>query len=314
MNNNSNDNKDNNYNIYNTMNDDAFNVFNQNQQAITPEAPGQAQQVPKQTEQIPQPAQPVQPVAPNPNLVTVNDYKEPKKPFSFKDLLKKKIKEEEKTFNIDDITNYKDTTKKVDIEEVKEKNKKIKDIVILVVALVVLIIVGIVAYNVFTSYMLPSQSVVDSSKINKNIQSKKEINDINDVVIYNCDNSFDDTFYNLPGKEYIVWENYRGITSYSFYKDKLDMIKEQLDINYNVMDRDINNTILKYCNSYNKVLDQYVFLCTFSNSHMIITNTFYLNKIDGPISNNLGEYKIKYNNHNILGDIITSNTSCTLEK
>ena len=75
-----------------------------------------------------------------------------------------------------------------------------------------------------------------------------------------------------------------------------------------------NNTIINYCNSYNKVLDQYVLLCNFSNNNIVINNTLYLSIIDSEVMNKLGIFKINYTKNNILGDVITSNESCTMEK
>lgn len=315
MNENGNNNQNNNYNIYNTMNDDAFNVFNQSSQNVNTTKPVEGIATPQPTQPVQQAPVAAPAPAPTPqNLVTVNDYKEPKQPFSFKNLLKKKIEEDEKTYSIDDITSFKDTSEKVDEEEVKEKKKKIKDIIILVAAVIVLIIAIIVAYNVFTNYLLPNQNIVDTSTINKNINSKKVINNTNDIAKYNCNYVLDDTFYNLPAKEYIIWEFYKGSSSYSFLNDKLDIMEEHMDISYNLMDDETKKMVIKYCNSYNKILDQYQFLCRFTDNHLLITNIFNLNKIDENVSNVLGEYNLKYNKNNILGDVITSNTACTLEK
>ncbi len=308
--NNNNDNQNNTYNIYNAMNVDAFNVFNQNTNNAAPE------NTPQQPAQ-PAPTAPVQPVQPkpvqDPNLVTVNDYKEPKKPFSFKDLLKKKIEEEEKTYSIDDITNFKDDKKEVDMEEVKEKRKKIKDIIILVVAVIALVIVGIVAYNVFTNYLLPNQNIIDSNTINKNIRSSKVAEKKGEVVKYNCNYNLDNAFYDLPAGEYIDWESYNAHTTYIFLDDRLDVIEEKIDIKYSdIMMDDVKGTVISYCNAYNKVLDQYLFLCHFSNNHLIIDNAFYLNKMVGEPTNRLGTYKLNYHKNSILGDIIINNNSCTL--
>ena len=323
MDENSNNNQNNNYNIYTSMNDDAFNVFNQSAQnnsaAVSPQQP--VSNATPTTPAVPPTPAPVKPAPTKttpdslpPGMVTVNDYKEPKKPFHFKDLLKKKIEEEEKTFSIDDITNFKDTRVKVDVEELKEKKKKIKDIIVLILALIVLVIVGIVAYNVFSNYLLPNQNIIDSNTINRNINSSNVIDNSKDIVSYSCNYIADDTFYNFPAKDYIIWDNYKGTANYSFLNDKLDIITENIDINYNYMDDETNKIVIKYCNTYNKILDEYQFLCNYANYHLVITNTFYLNKIDKNINNFLGDYNLKYNKNNILGDIITNDNSCTLIK
>lgn len=311
---NGNNNQNNNYNIYNSMNDDAFNVFNQNVPAPTP------------TEVAPTPTAPTEPVpvqpaqigtSPTPNLVTVNDYKEPKKPFSFKDLLKKKVEEEEKTFSIDDITNFKEEKKPdIDPEEAKEKKKKVKDIIILVVALIALVIVGIIAYNVFSNYLLPSENVIDSNIIRKNIHSSKVVKEKKEgeATIYNCNNTIDNTFYNLPYTEYINWDLYKGNATFSFVNDKLDVMNETYNITYNMLTPEETSIIVNYCNSYNKVLDQYQLLCKYSNNILVITNSYYLNKIDGEITNTLGTFNIKYNKNTILGDLLSNNSSCAIEK
>ena len=314
MDENSNNNQNNNYNIYKSMDDDAFNVFNQNSQSSTPAQPVSTQvaATPEVAPATPTPAP--APTTPPPGMVTVNDYKEPKKPFNLKDLLKKKIEEEEKTFSIDDITNFKDTKVKVDPEELKEKKKKTKDLLILILALVALIVVGIIAYNVFTNYLLPSQNIIDSSTINKNINSNKIVDNTDEIVKYNCYYGIDDAFYNLPAKDYILWDFYKGVTNYSFLNDKLDIIVENIDIYYDFMEYETSVEVTNYCNRYKKILDQYQFLCHFTNNHLLLTNTFYLNRVDKNISNVLGDYNLKYNKNTILGDIITNDTSCVIEK
>ena len=302
----------NNYNVHTTMNDDAFNIFNQNTQSKS-----QAVEEVKPVEQqnsVPTQTVEVEP-SPTPNLVTVNDYKEPKKPFSFKELLKKKIAEDEKTYSIDDITNFKDDKKEdIDPEELKEKQKKIKDIIILVVALIVLIIVGIIGYNVFTNYLLPNENTISSDTINKKILSSNVVEEKKNYIKYKCNSNIDNSFYNIPFIDNTNWDLYKGNTYYSFTNDRLDIINEVFELTYNMLSEEENNTIINYCNSYNKVLDQYVLLCNFSNNHIVINNTFYLSKIDGEVKNKLGVFKINYTKNNILGDVITSNDSCTMEK
>ena len=68
----------------------------------------------------------------------------------------------------------------------KEKKKKIKDIIVLILALIVLVIVGIVAYNVFSNYLLPNQNIIDSNTINRNINSSNVIDNSKDIVSYSC--------------------------------------------------------------------------------------------------------------------------------
>ena len=110
-----NNNNNNNYNINTGMNADAFNVFNQ--------APTQPAQ-PQQPVVVPPtgPSAPVRPmtVPPTENLVTVNDYKPPKEPFSIKALLRKKVEEEEKKIDINDISSFvapKKTDEEIEFEK-----------------------------------------------------------------------------------------------------------------------------------------------------------------------------------------------------
>ena len=314
MNNDNNNEQNNNFNIHSAIDESAFNIFNQNPspQPTVSQPTNNPASAPAAAP-TPVPPQPTK-AAPTQNMVTVNDYKEPKKPFNLKDLLKKKMEEEEKTFRIDDITNFKDTTVREDPEEVKEKKKKKKDLIVLIFALIALVVACFIAYRVFSNYLLPSQNIIDSNTINRNINSTNVINDDSDIINYNCNYMADDNFYNFPAKDYINWELYKGSSTYSFLNDKLDIITENIDLNYFYMDDATTKIVVSYCNKYNKILDEYQFLCRFTNNHLLITNTFYLNKIDSNINNFLGNYSLRYNKNSILGDLITNDNSCVIAK
>ncbi len=307
--------ENNNYNIHNAMDDNAFDIFNQKaqQQPVVPSPVNN-------TAQTTTPQHPVPIATPTPtqneNLVTVNDYKPPKEPFSFKKLLKKKIEKEEKTFSIDDITNFKDDGKKVDMEEVKEKRKKVKDIVILIGAIIGLVVAVIMFINIFSNYTM-GENIVNNNSVLK-IKSSKEIvekEETKEVTSYMCDKTLDVSFYKIPNDIYINWEAYKGNITYTFNNDKLATIKEEYTLLYNDMNKDENRIIINYCNNYNKVLDQYQLLCTYSSNYLSITNNINLTKLDNEsINNSLVIINPIYNTNTILGDILSTNNNCSIVK
>ena len=151
-------NNNNNFDLNTSINSEAFNVFNQ---AKAPSTEAQAVLKPD----LNHPQTPVQPITEpkTENLITVNDYKPPKEPFSFKKLLRKKIEEDEKKLDINDISNFVEEKKSEDeILAEKEAKKKKKDIITLIVLLVILVIMGYVAYTVFSNYVAPSKDYINN--------------------------------------------------------------------------------------------------------------------------------------------------------
>ena len=302
--------------------DDMFSVFNQ---TPTTEPPTAAPTTPPEiggvsaspstvapiTTTPPTPPKPVQATKPEDNLITVNNYVAPKEPFSLKNLLKKKMQEEEKTFNINDITNYTETRPKVDTEEEKEEKKKKSDLIKLILLLIVLVIVGFFAYRVFSNYLEPSQNII----INRNTNSNIINNDKIEVISYECNKPFDMTFYNFPYSYNIESLTYKGNTTYTFHNDKLHNITEQFTFLYINLDDFSKKEITDYCNKYNVVYDQYQLICKFSNNYLTITNSFNTKDISNKeIKNKLYTFNINYNKDTIVGDVLENDKTCRLKK
>ncbi len=306
--NNNNNQNNNDYNIYNSMSADAFNVFNRNV-ATTTEAAQQA--VPVQPVAQPQPTAPTPAPAPSTeNLVTVNDYVEPKEPFSLKNLLKKKAEEEEKKIDINDISSF--VTPKKSEEEIAEENeekKKKKDLLVLIILIVVLIVMGYFAFTVFSNYLEPSSNGITTSIV-KNEEVKEEKKTTN--VAYNCDKPFDNDFYKIPYAEYINLESYKGKNNYKFKNDSLINIEESFTFTYNnELPEEAKPIITKYCNSYNAVYNAYKLLCTYSNNTIIIINIFRINKLEtNVITNKVVTFNLIYNKDTSSAKLLENDKTC----
>ncbi len=318
---NNDNNNQNNYNLNNSMNDDMFNVFNQ---TPTTEAPVQATPVAPQigntaaaptttvaptTTTPPTPPKPAIDQKKDENLITVNNYVEPKEPFSLKNLLKKKVQEEEKSFDINAITNYTET-KKVLTEEDKEEKKKKSDLIKLVILLIILAIVGYFAYSVFSNYLAASESVVINKRTATNIVNTDNVK----TISYECDKPFDMAFYNFPYPDNIEHMTYKGSITYSFRNEKLYNIEENMTFLYIDLG-EASKDVINYCNKYNVVYDQFQLLCKFSHNYLIIKNSIYMKDLDNKVvKNNLYTFNIIYNKDTIIGDILTNDKSCKLKE
>lgn len=314
MDNNSNDN----YNLNSSMNANAFDVFNQNANNSTPAAP-----------QAPVTPQPVQnqngvPVAnitttpPKPPVIqkqssepvgiTVNDYVEPKEKFSFKNLMKKKVEEEEKKFDINAITQYTEEHKKeVDTEEVKEEKKKKKDLIKLILLLVALAVAMYFAYSIFSNYLKVNDNVINT------ISTKEPLKEVK-TESYECNKPLDMDFYKLPQRENILLDNYKGKIIYTFKNDKLDSIYEELEIEYDKMTVNMQE-VINYCNKYNIVYDQFQLLCSYKRSTIIIKNNMSLTKPNNKkFANDFLTFNLEYDKNAIVGDVLSNDKSCKLKQ
>ena len=309
MNGENNNNNNNNYNLNTGMNSDAFNVFNQ-----TPVQPVQQQPV-----VVPPtgPSAPIKPVVEQPTeaLMTVNDYKPPKEPFSIKGLLRKKVEEEEKKIDINDISSF-IVPKKSDeeIEMEKEEKKKKKDLIVLIVLIVVLIVMGIVAFNIFSNYMLPSKNNIPAEALKTNIEEVKEPKK-KVITTYDCDKPLDIEFYKIPHSDLINMETYKGYNEYIFEDDSLSTIEESFTFIYNEFPEGVENEIIKYCNSYNVVYDAYKMLCKYNNNLITIKDTFFINKLDSnEVVNKDIKYSFIYNNKTNSAKLLEDDTTCKLKQ
>lgn len=305
-----NNNNNNNFNLNTGMNADAFNVFNQ-----TPTQPTE----PQQPVVVPPtgPTAPVRPVAvpPTENLMTVNDYKPPKEPFSIKGLLKKKVEEEEKKIDINDISSF--TVPKKSDEEIqleKEEKKKKKDIILLIVLVIVLIIMGYFAFTVFSNYMLPSENSVKSEQLSTNVTKTKEPKK-KVITTYDCDKPLDIEFYKIPYSDLINMETYKGYNEYIFEDDALTTIEESFTFIYNEFPEGVETEVIRYCNGFNVVYDQYKMLCTYNNNLVTVKNTFFINKLDtNEVVNRDIKYNFIYNNKTNSKKILEDDPTCKLKQ
>ncbi len=305
-----NNNNNNNYNLNTSMNADAFSVFNQ-----VPEQPTQ----PAQSVVTPQPTAPVGPVRPvvekPTELMTVNDYKPPKEPFSIKNLLRKKVEEEEKKIDINDISSFVVPTKSdEEVQLEKEEKKKKKDLIVLIVLIVVLIVMGYIAFSVFSNYMLPSENSIQSETLTTNI-TKTETPKKKVITSYDCDKPLDIDFYKIPNSDLINMETYKGYNEYTFEDDSLTTIKETFTFIYNELPEGIEPEIIRYCNSYNVVYDAYKMLCKYNNNLLTIEDTFFINKLESnEVINKDIKYNFIYNNKTNSKKLLEDDQTCKIKQ
>ena len=313
MDNNSNDN----YNLNSSMNANAFDVFNQNASASNQPAPTPVPQAPVQNQNgVPvanittTPPKPpvIQKQSNEPVGITVNDYVEPKEKFSFKNLMKKKVEEEEKKFDINAITNYTEEHKKTeDAEEVKEQKKKKSDLIKLIILLVVLAIVIYFAYSIFSNYLKVNSNVINT------INTKEPLKNVK-TESYECNKPLDVEFYKLPQRDSILLDNYRGNIVYTFKDDKLDTIYEELVIEYDKMTVDMQE-VINYCNKYNILYDQFQLLCSYKRNTITIKNNMSLTRPNNKkFANDFLTFNFEYNKNTIIGDVLSNDKSCKLKQ
>ena len=295
-------------NFGNGMNDDSFNVFNQNaeaykqQQELLRQQAAAAQQAALEQQQAlaQQHEQNLQQQAIQ-NIQEVD-----KNPSIFSKFGKKKKKEEERKFDLNDPSTFTKVEKPK--KELDEKEKGKMELVLLLVLLVVLGVVGYWAFTVFKNTM--GISNVDNSESLIHEENKK-------IGNYSCEKDYSNNYLVLPYSDLISQQlsSYQ-VNYYSDENNKLTIKEESILVNYGNINMQIKNELQKFCNSYNNINDSYQLTCNLKNNIMLINNSFDLTKIDGKVTNGNIVYDIGVTKDALIKDVINTESeqgsNCTL--
>lgn len=161
----------------------------------------------------------------------------------------------------------------------KKTKTKILEIIILIT-----IIISLIVILLFAKDILSKKPEISNSNEIQNYSKTRIIKYTSNIV--------DSYFYEIPYQELINVD----ASSYTKYLTATDNIintfTEKIIIRYTYLQSEEETIIKNYCNTYDAIELEYKFQCTYSKNVLLLSNQYYINKINTDIITNKHKVQI----------------------